>query len=41
MLSQIGDLVDEGDFGGEECVGGVFDQFCRAPAGIGLAVVSS
>ena len=27
LLAQIGDLVDEGDLGGEEGVGRVFDQF--------------
>ncbi len=27
LLAQIGDLVDEGDLGGEEAVGGVFDEF--------------
>ena len=30
---KIGDLVDEGDLGGEEGVGGVFDQFRGAPGG--------
>jgi hypothetical protein len=29
----IGDLVDEGDLGGEEGVGGVFDQLGGAPRG--------
>jgi hypothetical protein len=30
-FAQIGDLVDEGDLGGEECIGRVFDQLRRAP----------
>ncbi len=34
LLAEIGDLVDEGDLGGEEGVGGVFDQFGGAPAGV-------
>ena len=33
-FAQIGDLVDEGDLGGEEGVGRVFDQLRRAPADI-------
>ena len=33
-LAEIGDLVDEGDLGGEKRVGGVFDQFGGAPAGV-------
>ena len=32
-LAQIGHLVDEGDLGGEEGVGGIFDQLGGAPAG--------
>ena len=32
LFAQIGDLVDEGNLGGEEGVGGVFDQFRRAAA---------
>ena len=31
LLAQIGDLVDEGDLGGEKRVGGVFGQLRRAP----------
>ena len=31
LLAEVGDLVDEGDLGGEEGVGGVFDQFGGAP----------
>ena len=31
LLAQIRDLVDEGDLGGEEGVGGVFRQLRRAP----------
>ena len=34
LLAQVGDLVDEGDLGGEEGVGGVFDQLGGAPADI-------
>ena len=34
LLAQIRDFVDEGDLGGEEGVGGVFDQLGRAPADI-------
>ena len=30
LFAQIGDLVDEGDLGGEEAVGRVFDQLRRA-----------
>ena len=33
LFGQIGDLVDEGDLGGEEGVGGVFDQLGGAPVG--------
>src|ERR1700733_7137631 len=33
-LGEISDLVDEGNLGGEERVGGVFDQFGGTPAGI-------
>src|ERR1700716_3316984 len=33
FFRQIRDLVDEGDLGGEEGVGGVFDQLCGAPRG--------
>jgi hypothetical protein len=33
-LSQIGDPVDESDFGGQERVGGVFDQFRSASTGV-------
>src|ERR1019366_7130991 len=33
FFRQIGDLVDEGDLGGEEGVGGVFDQLGGAPVG--------
>ena len=33
LLAEIGDLVDEGDLGGEEGVGGIFDQLGGAPAG--------
>ena len=31
LLGQIGDLVDEGDLGGEERIGRVFDQLGGAP----------
>ncbi|MEH2483662.1 hypothetical protein V1282_007019 [Nitrobacteraceae bacterium AZCC 2146] len=31
LLHEVGDLVDEGDLGGEEGVGGVFDQLGCAP----------
>jgi hypothetical protein len=31
LFGEIGDFVDEGDLGGEKGVGGVFDQFRRAP----------
>ena len=31
--AQIGDLVDEGDLGGEKGVGRVFDQLGGAPVG--------
>ena len=31
FLAQIGHFVDEGDLGREKGVGGVFDQFRRAP----------
>ena len=34
LLAQIGDLVDEGDLGGKEGVGRVFDQLGGAPADI-------
>ncbi len=34
LLAQVGDLVDEGDLGGQERVGGVFDEFGGAPAGV-------
>ena len=34
LLAEIGDFVDEGDLGGEEGVGGVFDQFGGAPCGV-------
>ncbi len=34
LLAQIGDLVDEGDLGGEEGVGGVFDKLGGAPVDI-------
>jgi hypothetical protein len=33
-LSQIGDLMDKGDLGGEKRVGCVFDQFRGAPTGV-------
>jgi hypothetical protein len=33
-LAQIGDLVDEGDLGGEEGIGRVFDQLGGAAADI-------
>ena len=33
LLRQIGDLVDEGDLGGEENIGGIFGQFGGAPVG--------
>ena len=33
LFAEIGDLVDEGDLGREERVGGVFDQLGGAPAG--------
>ena len=33
-FAQVGDLVDEGDLGGEEGIGGVFDQLGGAPADI-------
>ena len=33
FLAQIGDLVDEGDLGREEGVGGIFDQLGGAPVG--------
>ena len=33
LLAQVGDLVDEGDLGGEEGVGGVLDELGRAPPG--------
>ena len=33
LFGEIGDLVDEGDLGGEEGVGRVFDQLRRAPLG--------
>ena len=33
FLRQIGDLVDEGDLGGEESIGRIFDQFGGAPRG--------
>ena len=33
LFAQIGDLVDEGDLGGEEGVGRVFDQLGGAPVG--------
>ena len=33
LLAQVGDLVDEGDLGGEEGVGRVLDELGRAPAG--------
>ena len=33
-FAQIGDLVDEGDLGGEKRVGGVFDQFGGSPADV-------
>ena len=33
LLAQIGHLVDEGDLGREEGVGGVFDQLAGAPRG--------
>ena len=32
LLAQVGDLVDEGDLGGEEGVGRVLDELGRAPA---------
>ena len=31
LLAQVGDLVDEGDLGGEKSVGGIFGQFRRPP----------
>ena len=34
LFAQIGDFVDEGDLGRQEGVGGVFDQFGGAPAGV-------
>ena len=34
FFREIGDLVDEGDLGGKEGVGGVFDQLGRASLGI-------
>jgi hypothetical protein len=33
LFGEIRDLVDEGDLGGEEGVGRVFDQFRRPPLG--------
>ena len=33
LLAQIGDLVDEGDLGGEERVRSIFDEFGGAPGG--------
>ena len=33
LLAQVRDLVDEGDLGGQEGVGGVFDQLGGAPRG--------
>ena len=33
LLAQIGDLVDEGDLGGKEAVGGVFGEFRRLDRG--------
>ena len=33
LLGEIGNLVDEGDLGGEEGVGGIFDRFRGAPRG--------
>ena len=33
FFGEIGDLVDEGDLGGEKRVGGVFDQLGGAPVG--------
>ena len=33
LLAQVGDLVDEGDLGREEGVGGVLDQLGGAPVG--------
>ena len=32
LLAEVGDLVDEGDLHGEEGIGGILDQFGRAPA---------
>ena len=34
LFAQIGDFVDEGDLGGEEGIGRVFDQLGGAPADI-------
>src|SRR6185437_7556309 len=33
LLRKVGDLVDEGDLGGKEGVGGIFDQLRGAPRG--------
>ena len=33
-LAEVGDLVDEGDLGGEERIGGVFDELGGAAAGV-------
>ena len=33
-FAQVGDFVDEGDLGGEEGIGGVFDQLGGTPADI-------
>jgi hypothetical protein len=34
LLAEIGDLIDEGDLGAEEGVGGVFDEVGRTPGGV-------
>src|SRR4030081_2509423 len=33
-LAEVGDLVDEGDLGGEERIGGIFDELRGAAAGV-------
>ena len=34
FFAKVGDFVDEGDLGSEECVGRVFDEFSGPAAGV-------